>query len=141
MNKMTETILAAMTEAGSADQWSDELISEMLIAANAMLKAARAERARRNVAKTEQAAPALPLTASQAAELRADVERRTSRASARDALTGSVKGHKITVPQLRVLAKRWGVGVTTKMRKSDIIEACVDALVGWRLDSAAIARA
>lgn len=117
---------------------SAEKLAGALTALEQMATEIKAEQKRRTPAKP--AASKLPVSEIVADNMRELIEYMPTRQSAGQEIERFIAVYRLTVPKLRTLAKHWGVGVTSKMRKSEIIDTIVEVLVGGKLQSAAIAR-
>lgn len=70
----------------------------------------------------------------------AEIETMLAEIGTRAAAVQYLHDERLTVPQLRELAKVLGVALPSKSAKDAIITKIVDSVVGRRLDSAAIGR-
>ncbi|MET7420955.1 hypothetical protein [Dactylosporangium sp. NPDC005555] len=86
-------------------------------------------------APTRPAASAKPLSRPVA-----EIEQMLSEIGTRAAAVQYLNDERLTVPQLRELAKVLGVALPSKATKESVTNRIVDSVVGRRLDSAAIDR-
>ncbi|MFF5227012.1 hypothetical protein [Dactylosporangium sp. NPDC000521] len=70
----------------------------------------------------------------------AEIETMLSEIGTRAAAVQYLNDQRLTVPQLRELARTFGVALPSKAAKADITAKIVDSVVGRRLDSSAIDR-